>query len=310
MGKVWMLVVGITVVCGSTAWAQSGATTNPTGIPDPNAPPRSSNDSPAAAPEEPASAATVEPAAAPKPEPLPPPATPGPAVNVNPAPPSPPPLSSPPDNNAVATSNATVEDSRAGPLPPINADHGSMYIPGKAGLPGFGWAAFVGGGYVDFTNDSMRGITSGGGGWDARLVGGTHSIIGMEAAYVGSARSIDALGLAGNAALISNGFEGALRVNIPIIRAASLLEPFGFVGLGYSRYTVTNYDQAVTSDISSGDGIMTVPLGAGLAYGYRSFMLDARFTYVPTYYNNILASGDRSGTLNTWGVGGNLGVGF
>ena len=56
---------------------------------------------------------------------------------------------------------------------------------------GFGWALMAGGGYQDFTKDTMRDVTAGGGYWDARFIGGTNSIIGFEAAYIGSARSIN-----------------------------------------------------------------------------------------------------------------------
>jgi hypothetical protein len=190
----------------------------------------------------------------------------------------------------------------------MTADHGDMYRP--AGLTTFGWAAFVGGGYEDFTNSNIRNVTGGGGAWDARLIGGTHSYLGFEAAYVGAARSIDALGLGNNSTLVSNGFEGAFRLNVPVARGDSLYEPFAFVGLGWSRYRVTNYNATVTSDVRSGDDVMTIPFGAGFAYGYRAFIADARVAYTPTLFNNLLQSTNGSGTLNHWGVGGNIGISF
>ena len=73
-----------------------------------------------------------------------------------------------------------------------------------------GGALFVGGGFQDFTNSDLRSMTGSGGYWSARLVGGMRRIVGMEAAYVGDARNIDALGLGSNAHLVSNGVEGAL----------------------------------------------------------------------------------------------------
>jgi hypothetical protein len=193
------------------------------------------------------------------------------------------------------------------PLPPLTADHGTMHRPD---LSSIGYAAFVGGGYEDFTNRSVRGMTSGAGAWDARLIGGTRSFVGFEAAYVGSARNIEALGLGGNSSLVSNGFEGAFRVNMPIVRSRSLFEPFGYVGVGYSHYSVTNYNVAASSDVASGDGVLTVPFGAGFAYGYKAFIADARVNYTPTFYDNLFQATNGTGALNHWGVGGNLGVSF
>ena len=57
----------------------------------------------------------------------------------------------------------------------------------------------MGGGFEDFTNSTLQNMTGGAGTWNARFVAGTRQYIGVEAAYVGSARSIDALGLQSNA---------------------------------------------------------------------------------------------------------------
>ena len=62
-----------------------------------------------------------------------------------------------------------------------------------------------------------------------------------------------------------------------------------------------------TSDMASKDDVMTVPLGGGLAYSIGRFMADARFTYRPTYYSDLLRAG---GSLSNWGVGGQVGVSF
>src|SRR5947207_2625762 len=79
------------------------------------------------------------------------------------------------------------------PLPPLTPPGYSTahpYVPNK-----IGGALLVGGGYEDFTNSTINQMTSGGGAWNARVVAGTRQFVGLEAAYVGAARSIDALGL-------------------------------------------------------------------------------------------------------------------
>jgi len=178
----------------------------------------------------------------------------------------------------------------------------------------FGLAFLAGGGYQDFSNSSMRNLTNAGGAWDFRFVAGTRSIIGVEGAYVGSARGFQSLGVtANNPTLISNGVEGNLRLNAPIVKGNSLFEPYAIAGVGWSQYHITNYNsntQALSDFSATNDNVMTVPLGAGFTYGYKALLLDVRGTYSPTYYNNLLAGANGNGTLNTWGVGGSIGFGF
>ena len=109
---------------------------------------------------------------------------------------------------------------------------------------------------------------------------------------------------------MSNGLEGALRINIPIMLYDNLLEPYGFVGLGWSYYQVTNYSRQVTADLTNNDNVMTVPVGGGFAYGYKGFLIDARANWTPTYYNNLVIGSNNTGTLNHWGVGGQVGFNF
>jgi hypothetical protein len=171
-----------------------------------------------------------------------------------------------------------------------------------------GAAVMAGGGYEDFTNDGLQGMTSGGGTWDARAIAGMYQFVGLEAAYVGAARSIDTLGISSNAGLVSNGIEGALRVNIPVfIRGRQLIEPFGFVGLGWQHYNLTNTNTN-TSSVAGSDDVMTMPYGGGLAYAYGRFLADARFTYRQTYQNDLLRT--TGGRLNNWGIGTHVGLTF
>ena len=175
----------------------------------------------------------------------------------------------------------------------------------------FGFGLLVGGGYQDFTGGNAKALTSPGGGWDVRMVAGLRSYIGFEAAYVGTAANVQVLNVNNNSTLISNGLEGALRLNIPIIRGFSMFEPYGFAGVGWSSYRVTNNTPAFTDFSTVSDNVMTVPLGGGLAYAYKAFMIDARGSWVPTYFNNILlTSNGTTNNLNHWGVGGHLGVVF
>jgi len=177
----------------------------------------------------------------------------------------------------------------------------------------FGWAIMAGGGYTDFTKGDMRDVTGGGGGWDARFIGGTHSIIGFEAAYVGSAHSINSLGVtSANPTLIQNGFEGTGRLNIPIRYRANLFEPYGYAGLGYSRFHVSNFENGTLSSFTSNaDNTMTAPFGGGFAYAYKGFIADVRGGWTAVYYENLLgAAQNTGGALNHWNAGGQIGFMF
>jgi hypothetical protein len=207
----------------------------------------------------------------------------------------------PPPPNGQVTEGGVVA-----PMPPMPGTPEGVYpvymVPSHVGV-----GLLVGGGFEDFVNSGIRNVTGNGGYWTARIVAGTREFVGVEGAYVGDARSISGLGLSSNSNLISNGLEGNFRINIPIpLRGpSSLLEPFGFIGLGWSHYQVTNNNAAV-SDFVSRDDVMTLPYGGGLEYMYRGFFADARFTYRQTYFNNLTQT--TGGTLNNWGVGGQIGI--
>jgi hypothetical protein len=179
---------------------------------------------------------------------------------------------------------------------------------------GFGFAFMAGGGYTDFTESSMRNTTGGAGLWDARFIAGTNSIIALEAAYVGSARQMSGLGITANEPyMVSNGVNGNVRLNIPIrVAGVHLVEPYGYAGLGYAYYNISNYNQNAgrLSSFTSTDNVMTFPVGGGLAYAYKAFIMDVRGGWTGTYYQNLLVAGDSSNTLNSWNVGSQIGFMF
>jgi hypothetical protein len=214
---------------------------------------------------------------------------------------APPPAASPPvEEPAPVYAPVTV-------LPPPAPAPVPMYA------RSFGFALMGGGSYQDFTKSNMRDTTSGGGGWSARLIAGTNSIIGFEAAYIGAANNFQGLGLTSNQPyLVSNGLEGNARLNIPIRRGPHLVEPYGYAGLGFAHYTISNYNQNAQrlSSFTSTDDTMTFPVGGGVAYAYKNFIVDARAGWTGTYYQDLLVGADTSGTLDHWNVGGQLGFMF
>lgn len=193
---------------------------------------------------------------------------------------------------------------------------------GGALLTGFGGLVTVGGGVGNFVESDLRSATGAAGTWEARGVLGTRSPLAIEAAYVGSAQNIDALGLDDSAALVSNGVESALRLSVPVTQreitqmrelgVPVLVSPYAFGGVGWRRYNLLNRG-ANTSSVQDEDDIMTLPVGLGLALGVGGVTLDGRATYRHTFFSDLIGNDTSSfsdAALNQWQLGANLGFEF
>jgi outer membrane protein OmpA-like peptidoglycan-associated protein len=227
-------------------------------------------------PSPPVAQAEPEPEAAPAPAPEPAPA---PIVIVPPAEPAP-----------VAA------------LPPAPA-------PRKGPASRIGIEAAVGLGAVGFIDEGAKDMTGTGEQWDARLTFGSRSYVAVEAAYVGSVQSIEALGLSQDARLLGNGAEGTLRLNFTRAR----IQPYVFGGAGWTHYQLNN-TPTVTSDVRATDDVGTVPLGAGIAARLgKGFLVDVRGTYRATFNEDLLNAAmvnGQSSSLQSWNVGGRVGFEF
>ena len=151
---------------------------------------------------------------------------------------------------------------------------------------GFGWALMAGGGYQDFTKDTMRSVTDGGGYWDARFIGGTNSIIGFEAAYVGSARSIRRWAPRPTTRRWCRTASRGTSESTPRCggaRTCSSRTATRGSGTSTSTSRTTTRTPAALSSFTPNDSIMTVPVGGGFAYAYKAFIMDARAGWTATY---------------------------
>jgi hypothetical protein len=158
---------------------------------------------------------------------------------------------------------------------------------------------------MNFSGGAAQGLTNSGGSWDLRLAFGTRSLLGLEAAYVGSANRLIAPGLDPNAVLLGTGAEGALRLNAPFPYQDAMLEPFAFGGMGWTRFDVINDDYNLSA-VADKDHVMTVPVGAGLAASVRGFMVDARYTYRFVYREDLVGNTN----LDNWIISANIGSEF
>lgn len=175
-----------------------------------------------------------------------------------------------------------------------------------------GFTVSLGGGVTDFTDEDMRDTTGVGGSWAVRAAIGTKRPLGFEGSYIGSAQSIDALGIDDDTVLVSNGLQGALRLNA-VINAP--ITPFIFGGVAWSRFDLTNTD-VNTSDISDNDDLLEVPVGLGIGGSYRGFGYDLRgelrFATNEDMVPEFTAGRDTGGhaDMHRWGVNATLGYGF
>lgn len=193
------------------------------------------------------------------------------------------------------------------------SSHTYRTVTTESAAPLFGGLAISGGGGVSgFTGESARNATSAGGSWDVRLTIGTRSPIAVEVSYLGSAQAIDALGLDDSAVLLGNGVQANARLNL----ATGAVQPFLFAGAAWRHYSIQNAD-ANTSDVAGSDNVLEVPVGAGVAYRYRGFILDARGEFRASMDNELLPSlvqdplsTDNEAELHRWGVNANIGYEF
>jgi hypothetical protein len=167
----------------------------------------------------------------------------------------------------------------------------------------------AGGGLTGFSRQATRDAFDTGPYWDARAILGNRSFLGAELAYVGSVRDATASGLTGGA-LLGNGAEAAVRVNLPIEQQRLLLEPFVFGGVGWTYYQIVNEDDN-SSNIKDHANALSIPFGAGFSAAYDHVTVEARFTYRPVFDDDLVAltGGDRAhADLQNWSAG--LTVGY
>lgn len=157
----------------------------------------------------------------------------------------------------------------------------------------------LGGGGGDFVSEAARDITNPAGLWTARLTIGTRSIIGAELGYIGSAQNVNALGLDDNALLVSNGAEGALRLNF----LTGTWQPYVSAGVAWRRYSLLN-TSSNTSSVRNQDDMGEVPVSLGIAYRNEGFVADLRGTYRQAFEASLFPGVN----MSTWG--GTARVGF
>lgn len=172
--------------------------------------------------------------------------------------------------------------------------------PGHIKTPN-GMSIIAGGGVAGFLDGDVTDLTNPAGIYNLRLTYGTREVVGIEAAYIGTAQSIDALGLDSDALLISNGVEGLVRYNV---NPRGEWQPYVAAGVGWRRYDVRS--DSNTSNVLEEDDVVEIPAQLGVAFRRKGFVLDTRAGYRHVFNNDLLGTQ----ALHTWQTNVNLGFEF
>jgi len=183
-----------------------------------------------------------------------------------------------------------------------SASSGSAASSEKKGL---GMSAEIGGGTGGFLDSGNAAATTAQGNWTGRLIFGTRSHLGVEAAYVGQAQPLVGYNFVGGIPrLLGNGVEGALRLNV----LTGALQPYATAGIGWTHYNIIGVPNGslATSDVNEYADVAQIPLGVGLAFKPGGFILDTRLAFHPAFGGNIF--GDRN--MSTWDLTARAGFEF
>jgi hypothetical protein len=168
--------------------------------------------------------------------------------------------------------------------------HNRIFAPSEISLTS-------GAGVADYFGRALTAHTDTGASWDARATFGAHSIIALEAGYIGSVNQIDvSSGQVGH--VNSNGLDGTLRLQLPF-----KVQPYVFGGVGWNHMTVDNgnANPNITSQfVRETDDQVTIPAGAGFGYVGRHATFDVRGTYRLIPDNNITVMSNGGSGLHQW----------
>jgi hypothetical protein len=176
---------------------------------------------------------------------------------------------------------------------------------------GIGVGLTLGGGISGFTDQTMRDNMSNtvNGLWDARLTIGTHTPLGIDIGYVGTAGTLQLPSGGTNGNLIGSAVEGDLRWNIFPHFA---WDPYAFAGVGWQNYEVSGQAVAMPGLASSSNNI-DFPMGVGMAFRDPSgWLVDVRGTFRAEPGSDLFYQANQGvhASTNQWAANAALGYEF
>jgi hypothetical protein len=174
---------------------------------------------------------------------------------------------------------------------------------------GIGVSFQVGGGVGGFTDSSVNNLSDSevGGVWQFRSTIGSHTPLGVDLAYNGTAYDVQDFAGVTTDTLVGTEFEGALRWNMLPHYAWN---PYIFGGVGWQHYDLN--DNTLTradSGIGSSDDLAVFPMGVGLAFRDTSGLTaEVRGTFRAAASSSFIQ--DATGAdadLHTWEASAGIG---
>lgn len=167
-----------------------------------------------------------------------------------------------------------------------------------------GVSTILGGGVTGFTDETVRDtLTSDIAGlWNLRVTLGSHTPIGFDVGYVGTAADINALTGTQSGTLVGTSLEGALRFNV---LPKGEWNPYAFVGMGWQRYDIrgANFSLSDTGMNDSDDSIV-YPMGLGVSFRDTSgVVIDLKGTFRPVSNQDLIIDPALSGEyaqMHSW----------
>lgn len=183
---------------------------------------------------------------------------------------------------------------------------------------GIGIGIGAGGGVVGFVDDSLRNTTGNVGGmWSLRVALGTHTPLGVELAYLGSATPIDTEFGRADALMLGTSVEAVARYNL---MPRSRVAPYVFGGVGWQRFTIDDTAfQLSDVGIANRDDLLVLPAGVGIGYRFGPLVTDLRGTFRTAAFEGLvletpelsLATGAGAfAPMHTWDASLNVGYEF
>lgn len=177
-----------------------------------------------------------------------------------------------------------------------------------------GVSTILGAGLTGFTDQTMRDTVSSdvGGLWNLRVTIGSHTPLGLDIGYIGTAADIDALAGTQSGTLIGTTLEGALRYNM---LPHNDWNPYAFAGIGWQRYDISGGDFRLSdSGINESDNSVVFPMGLGLAYRDRGgLVLDVHGTFRANTNQGLVLEnigGTTYAPMHNWEASGAVGYEF
>lgn len=168
-------------------------------------------------------------------------------------------------------------------------------------MSGLGMDAEIGGGVQRFIDSGLTNVANTGGNWTARIIVGTRTHFAGEAAYVGTAQGMKALGLSDNAVLLSNGVEAAVRWNV----LTGNWQPYALAGYTFRRYTIEN-SAVNTSSVADTANVSELPVAMGVAYRFQGLVADLRFALHNAFGSTLIPDTN----LSSYSVNAKVGFEF